>query len=164
MKRTGFKQKARKPLKRTQLKAKTPLGRATSPLKRSKLKRRSKSPLAKAKARLWELCRELTKAKYGNTCYTCGATGLEKSNYQTGHFITKSVCSAPMKYDLDNLRIQCFRCNINLSGNWPAFEAHLMVDKGRDFPNELKKRNQETSGGSYRIDWYLKQIELYEQM
>ena len=143
---------------------KTPLARSKVPLKRTRLARRSKTPLAKAKEQLWQLCREITKARYGNTCYTCGATGLEKSNYQTGHFITKSTCSATLKYDLDNLRIHCFRCNISLSGNWVAFEAHLIVEKGRAFPDKLKKRNQELSGGDYKLHWYLEQIEIYEEM
>lgn len=38
-----------------------------------------------------------------------------------------------------------------------------MVDKGREFPDFLKKRNWETKGRSYGKDWYEKQIALYER-
>lgn len=169
MKRTGFQNKPRKPLKRVELKRKTPLRASTSPLKRSRLRRVGKTPLAKAKAELWQLCRKIAyerdKVDGGDIyCYTCGCGPLVGSNKQLGHFIPKSVCSAPMKYDLGNLRYQCFRCNINLSGNWPAFEAHLMTEKGRDFPDKLKKRNQELSGGDYKLIWYEEQIINYKKL
>lgn len=64
-----------------------------------------------------------------------------------------------MRYDLDNLRPGCYRCNIHLSGNWPAYEAHLIRD-GID-PNELKRRNQETIGGQYGSLWYQNKIAEY---
>lgn len=119
--------------------------------------------ITQLKKELWVLCRQLIRKEYGNTCYTCGRTGLSGSDYQTGHFIPKSVCSAEMAYSLDNLRVQCSACNIWKSGDWIAFEAHLMVDKGREFPDFLKKRNWETKGRSYGKDWYEKQIALYER-
>jgi len=155
----------RTPLKRgtSQLK-RTPFKRSQKPLRRTKLRKRSKSPLAKAKERLWTLCRELTRSKYGNTCYSCGKEGLEGGNWQTGHFITKSTCSAELAYSLDNLRPQCYHCNINLSGNWVKYEEHLILDKGRDFPDILKKRNQETKGLQYDILWYEQKIKEYENL
>ena len=51
-----------------------------------------------------------------------------------------------------------------MSGNWVAFEAHLIVEKGRDFPDELKRRNQELSGGDYKLIWYLDTIKKYEKI
>lgn len=111
---------------------------------------------------LWELCKQLTRAKYGNTCYTCSRHPLEGSNWHTGHFIPKSVCSTELGYDLLNLRPQCYHCNINLSGNWLAFEERLTREKGRMFVAELKKRNLETKGKSYGSTWYLQKIEEYQ--
>lgn len=133
-------------------------------MKRTPLRRRSKTPLAKLKAALWEECRRITKTRHGNTCYTCGRTGLEGSNWQTGHYISSSICSVHLRYHLDNLRPQCYNCNINKSGNWIAFEAHLIVDKGRDFPEQLKQLNRETTGKQYDILWYEEKLKEYQQL
>lgn len=67
-----------------------------------------------------------------------------------------------MRYSLDNLRPQCYRCNINLSGNWPAYEAHLIRD-GVDVA-ELKNRNEKTKGLMYRADWYQAKIAEYREL
>lgn len=122
-----------------------------------------KTPLKKAQDRLWELCKKITRARFGNTCYTCGARGLAGSNFHTSHFIPKSICSTELKYSLDNLRPACYRCNIHLSGNWVAYEKHLIADNGEDFVKNLKKRNEETKGGMYRLDFYQNKIAEYEE-
>lgn len=132
-------------------------------MKRTPLKRRSKTPLAKLKQALWAECRRITRERYGNTCYTCGRTGLEGSNWQTGHFISSSICSVALRYDLDNLRPQCYSCNINKSGNWIAFEEHLIQDKGPDFPEHLKARNRATRGEKYDELWYQQKLQEYER-
>ena len=116
------------------------------------------------KKKLWQLCREIQFKRYGDICYTCGKTGLIGSNRQLGHFIPSSVCSTEVRYDLDNLRICCYHCNINLSGNWPAFEAHLMIEKGRNYPDVLKAFNEATKGKSYRADWYEERIAHYQEL
>ena len=75
-------------------------------------KRRRKSNLKKQKEKLWKLCREIQIKRFGRICYTCGAKDLQGSNCHLGHFIPSSVCSAEMRYSLDNLRIQCYHDNI----------------------------------------------------
>jgi len=112
------------------------------------------------KKKLWELCKQIIRKRHGNVCYTCGAAGLEGSNWHTGHFITKSVCSAELAYALENLRPQCYACNIHRSGNWPAFEAHLIRDKVDT--EALKKRNQETKGMLADNFWYVNKIAEYQ--
>lgn len=119
------------------------------------------------KKKLWSLCRDIIRRKYINkdgsfTCYTCGANIPEARLAHTGHFIASSVCSTEMRYNLENLRIQDYVCNIHRSGNWIAFEEHLIRD-GIDV-EALKKRNRETSGLSYGIDWYLYKILEYKQI
>ncbi len=126
------------------------------------LRRKSKSDLAKLKAKLWQLCREISIKRHGNECYCCGAEGLVGSNLHLGHFIPSSVCSADMRYDLDNLRPSCYRCNIHLSGNWPAYEAHLVAD-GIDV-EALKRRNQQTIGQKFDCLWYGSKIKEYEDL
>ena len=144
-------------MKRTALKRRTPLRTNT------RLKKQSTVPISKLKKQLWQLCRAIIIGKHGRVCYTCpnGTESLlEGANCQVGHFIPSSICSGEMRYYLDNLRPQCFRCNIHLSGNWPAYEAHLRRD-GIDV-EELKRRNEQTKGLKYDIHWYRAKIAEYE--
>lgn len=150
-------------MKKTPLKRKTGF-KAKHATKRLKLpqKRRKVPSVRLLKKKLWNECKRIIRAKYGNTCYTCGAQPLEKSNFQTGHFIPSSVCSVEMRYSLDNLRPQCFRCNINLSGNWLAYEEHLIKDGIN--PEILKQRNRNTTGKQYDFLWYENKIAEYKQI
>lgn len=65
-----------------------------------------------------------------------------------------------MRYSLDNLRPQCWRCNINLSGNWVAFEDHLKADGVN--VEALKQRNRDTKGKQYDSLWYQAKIAEYK--
>ena len=125
-------------------------------------KKKKEITITKLKAQLWQLCRQIIIKRYGNICYTCGAANLGGSNLHVGHFISSSVCSMELRFSLENLRPQDYRCNIHLSGNWPAFEAHLRVD-GIDV-EALKRRNQETKGGSYGRLWVEQKIIEYENL
>lgn len=154
-------------MKRTPFKRKTPLQhrakRAKQPLGASKRKKTTPT-ITKVKKALWEQCRRITRERYGNTCYTCGRTGLEGSNWQTGHFISSSICSVPLRYSLDNLRPQCYNCNINKSGNWIAFEKHLIQEKGEQIVIHLKAQNEATKGEQYDILWYQHKLEEYKTL
>jgi hypothetical protein len=130
-------------------------------MKRTPLKRKSKTPLAKAQAKLWELCKQLTRKNYGKNCYTCG---VECDAPHTGHFISSSVCSAELRYSLDNLRPQCYRCNIHLSGNWIAYEQKLEKENDKEWVEALKRRNQETKGKKYDLPFYEQKIREYEAL
>ena len=141
---------------------KTPLKRTGFKRKPATKKRRVKSPLQKAKIALWEHCKRITRAKYGNVCYTCGKTDLAGSGWHTGHYISSSICSAFMRYNLDNLRPQCYNCNINKSGNWLAYERHLNED-GID-TDELKQLNEDTKNQQYDILFYQDKIEEYSKL
>ncbi len=99
--------------------------------------RKKKTDVKKLKEKLWSLCREIIKIKYGNTCYTCLKTPLTGSNWQTGHFIPSSVGGSLLRYDIRNLRPQCFRCNINLSGNGALFYDRLVKEEGQEYVDEL---------------------------
>ena len=117
------------------------------------------------KDKLWAECKRITRARYGNddntfTCYTCDRHLDIPAKAQTGHFIASSVCSAAMRYDLDNLRVQCYNCNINKSGNWVEYEHRLKRD-GFDV-EELKLRNRLSTGEKYDSLWYQAKIEEYK--
>ena len=106
-------------------------------MKRTRLKRKSKTPEAKLKERLWELCKLIIRAKYPNTCYTCGQTGLVGPNWQTGHLWPKATLGAHLKHDIRVLRPQCWRCNINLGGNGAIFYANMVKELGQEEMNRL---------------------------
>jgi len=126
--------------------------------------RGKKSDLTKLKEAVWKECRRLVIGKYGNTCYTCGKSGLSGSNLQVGHFITSSTCSTELRYDLDNLRPQDFHCNINLSGNWTAFYKNLCAEIGEDAVKELIARNERTKGGKYGSFWLQERLRQLQEL
>lgn len=128
-------------------------------MKRTPLKRKSKTPFAKLQQKLWELCKQIIRLRYGNTCYTCGKTGLVGSSWQTGHFIAKSVSGASLKYDLRNLRPQCYRCNCDLSGNGAVFYRLLVEREGQKYVDEIFRDKNKTVKAN---DHYAKLIPLYE--
>lgn len=169
MKRTGFRKLTYKEALEKR-KAKIPRLRASTiaqePRKPLKVtpKRRKKIPLKKLKEKLWSLCREIQIKKYGRVCYTCGKQDLEGSNCHLGHFIPSSVCSVHLRYELDNLRPQCYHCNINLSGNWINYETHLINEKGAYIINYLKRKNEFTKGMQYDVLWYEQAIAEYTQI
>lgn len=161
LRRTGFKTKVRKPLKRTAIKKVGTSPSVTTSGSETKKKRKVRSPMQKLKDQLWEECKRITKRDHGDTCYSCGAYGLSGSNWQTGHFIPSSISSVAIRYSLKNLRPQCMMCNIHRSGNWVGYEAHLIVDFGRDYPDELKKENEATKNKQYDILWYQAKLDEY---
>ena len=101
------------------------------------MKKKKKNPLVALKKKLWKLCKIKTRERYGNCCYTCGRTGLSGSNWHTGHMIPKSICGAYLKYDLRNLRPQCYHCNINLGGNGAAFLRNMDLIEGGEYVEKL---------------------------
>lgn len=162
-------------MKKTPLKRKTPL-RAKKGFTRTKTKKTTKkrtraknTSLRVLKNRLWAECKRIIRERYldhnGNWhCFTCDALLDEPKKAQTGHFIPSSVCSTEMRYDLDNLRVQCYRCNINLSGNWIEYEKRLNREKGDGFTEKLKQRNESTKGLQYDRIWYETYINNYKEL
>lgn len=108
------------------------LSRSTTKLKKKRT-RAKKTPEKKLKEELWELCKQIIRKIYGNICYTCGAKDLAGGNWHTGHFIPSSICGAYLRYDLRNLRPQCYRCNISLAGNGSSFYQILVMREGQEY-------------------------------
>lgn len=146
----------RTPLKRTGFKRKKASQKPKTARKRAKPKKPS---IRLLKDKLWRECRRIIIQRHGNNCYTCSSFDLMGSGLHVGHFIPSSICSVEMRYSLDNLRPQCFACNIHRSGNWPEYERHLLAD-GIDVA-ALKQRNEDTKGEKYDHHWYLAKIEEY---
>ena len=130
-------------------------------MKKSPLRRKSKSDTRKVQDALWEHCKRIIRAKYGNTCYTCGKTGLTGSSYQTGHFIANSVGGALLRYNLKNLRIQCFYCNINLGGNGAVFYRNMVAREGQKYVDDLFALKNQTVKAS---DHFIQLLAEYENL
>lgn len=131
------------------------------PIKR---KRRKRGEITKLKDKLWELCRNILIKKYGYKCYTCGSIKRKKGALHTGHYIASSLCSTELRYDLRNLRRQCYACNINRSGNTIRFQKYLIRDHGTQYVEELWNRNEATKGRPYPKQWFLDKIQEYQNI
>ena len=131
------------------------------------MKRKSKTPLAVAKDKLWELCKKIVRARYVKSdgtwdCFTCGKLIDCPAKAQTGHFIPSATGGALLRYDLRNLRIQDYYCNINLGGNGSAFYRNLVAEKGQEYVDQLFLVKQQTVKAD--IIFINNLIEQYEKL
>lgn len=128
------------------------------------MRRKSKSPIRKIQDQIWQECRRIQIRDYAikgkNYCYTCDKE-VDGANRQLGHFIPNSVGGALLRYNLDNLRIQCYYCNINLGGYQAEFYRRLLKEKGQEHIDNLFKLKGQTVKA---IDHYLTLLHKYESM
>lgn len=129
---------------------------------------KGKTPLTKVKNKTWNVIREYIfnkyRNEYGTYCFTCGAQALEKSNRHLGHFITGSVCPVSLYFDINNLRPQCYRCNVHLSGNWVEFEKNLKEEIGGRKVEAMKKKRWSVAGEKWSEKDYNKHIDKIESL
>lgn len=104
-----------------------------------KIPKKSKRPISVLQRQIWEECKRIIRKRYGNTCYTCGRTGLAGANWHTGHLFPKATLGAYLKYDLRVLRPQCYHCNINLGGNGARYLGHLREVEGDAYVDGILK-------------------------
>ncbi len=128
-------------------------------------KPKKKTP-AQLKKQLWEHCKRIVRARYANrdgtwNCYTCGRRIDEPGKAQTGHFIPSSTCGAFLRYDLRNLRIQDYYCNINLGGNGAAFYRKMVEEVGQEAVDQLFRDKEKTVKAT---DHVISLLAEYERM
>lgn len=124
------------------------------------MKKKSKQSISLIQRKIWELCKQIIRKKYGNTCYTCNANGLIGSNWHTGHLFAKASLGAFLKYDLRVLRPQCYNCNINLGGNGARFIDKMRAIEGSGYVGCIIKDMQITVKA---YDHYLLLLEKYKK-
>jgi hypothetical protein len=90
-------------------------------------------------AKVWDLCRSITRIRYPNTCFTCGKENLEGKQWHTGHFIKKRKLPFEMKYDLRILRPQCQYCNLRQNGNEGMYAINIIKTEGVEYLLEIDK-------------------------
>ncbi len=108
-------------------------------MKKTALRKKAKSETRKIQDKIWKILRERAINKYGSVCYTCGAKGLTGANRQLGHLYPKASLGAFLKYDERVLRIQCYRCNINLSGMGAVFYRKMLSEVGEEAMEKLEQ-------------------------
>lgn len=141
MKRTGFKRKIGKPMKK------------------GTLKKQSKMKISSLQRKIWELCKQIIRLKYPNKCYTCRRGGLNGSNWQTGHLFAKASLGAFLKYDLRVLRPQCYYCNINCGGRGADFIENMREIEGAEYVDDIIRDKQISVNA---MEHYLKIYEEYK--
>ena len=107
-----------KPARRS-AKPRKPINRGQRPRKQRK------TSIAALHRKLWALFAAYVKARDGNHCITCPATGLEGRNWQAGHFIRKDGHAA-LQYDPKNVHSQCGRCNLRERGNAGVYAVKIL--------------------------------------
>lgn len=131
-------------------------------MKRTKLKKKSVTPVAKLKAKLWELCKQIIRKRDGNSCLICGKGELESANWHSGHFIPSAACGAYLRYDLRNIHSSCYHCNINLGGNGALFYKRLVDIYGQEFVDQIFRDKQITIKAD--VTFYSKKIDEYTEL
>ena len=125
-----------------------------------------KKTISQIQKELWELCKILIRKKYnlGNDtwkCYTCDKIITDKQNAHTAHFLPKASCGSYLKYDLRNLRVCCYNCNINLGGNGAEFYRRMVEREGQEYVDTLFSDKQKNIKA---YDYFIQLCEEYKSM
>jgi hypothetical protein len=130
-----------------------------------KLNKMKKKTLSKYKQELWKLFSLYIKKKYETEegwcrCYTCQKPlKIGTSDCQSGHYYTKKGYPA-LFFDENNVRPQCYHCNINLSGNIVIFGENLKNEIGYN-AMEIMKSKRHDQVKRTKSD-YIELIEFYK--
>jgi hypothetical protein len=63
-------------------------------------------------------------------CYTCDSPlALNTSNCQLGHYLSRGAYPG-LTFSAQNVRLQCYRCNVHLHGNLIEFRERLIKEIG----------------------------------
>ena len=108
-----------------------------------------KTTTAKLKAKLDKLVSEYVRRSNADhkgmvKCFTCGSEVHWKSIHN-GHFMSRIHISTRFDYDTtkpSNCNPQCFRCNINLSGQQWTYARKLDLKFGEGTAEEIEKRSK----------------------
>lgn len=117
----------------------------------------SKKPTVKAlKDKLWKITSKIVRLQ-SEKCYTCGKYIPDFASRCAGHFWSRGG-HGETRFDLDNLRVQCFGCNSFKSGNLAEYGTRLLAEIGADRYEELSRRAHIT-----RASWKRDELEALIQ-
>lgn len=69
----------------------------------------------------------------GNQCISCGNSGKP----QAGHYHSRSK-NTTIRFNLNNLHIQCYRCNVQLSANITGYNLGLIKTYGKEYQDYVE--------------------------
>ena len=126
-----------------------------------------KQKVSTVKKKVWEECKRIVRSRYAIgegrwSCFTCDRIIEEKKDAHTGHFIPSGSCGAFLRYNLRNLRIQCYNCNINLGGNGAEYYRRMVREVGEREVNQLFIDKNKTVKAD--IIFYLNLLEEYTNL
>jgi hypothetical protein len=91
-------------------------------------------------------------------CYTCGSPYYWQA-MDCGHFEPRAEIGT--RWDLNNLRPQCKRCNWTLEGNKVEYKRLLEAELGKDVVDQLHVIAQGYRGAKIPREWLIEQIKLW---
>lgn len=131
-------------------------------MKRSRLRKRSRTPLAKAKNKLWKQMKAVIHKRDDSVCITCGKKDLCGHNRHAGHFIPSAACGGFLRYDLRNVWTQCARCNLFESGAGAEYTRALEAKFSRKFVDQIIA--DKAVSIKLDIDYVTRLTEFYEEL
>ena len=128
------KDKPRKPIKTT------PKPRKTTKAVSKPKKAESRSKLVKQLDAVFSQYIRLSQSDsdgFGE-CITCGVRLFWKEA-QACHFFTRG--RYPTRWDEDNIKFGCYRCNVLLKGNYINYTRYMLDSYSREFIDELERKS-----------------------
>ena len=109
---------------------------------------------------LWDVFAKYIKTLHAPKCYTCDKPiRMGTGDCQAGHFIPRNY--SPTKYEEDNVRPQCSRCNKFLSGRPVEFVRRLRDEIGDEAVEALKRKS--TDKWKWSRTYLITKIEYYRE-
>ena len=109
---------------------------------------------------LWDVFAKYIKTLHAPKCYTCDKPiRMGTGDCQAGHFIPRNY--SPTKYEEDNVRPQCSRCNQFCSGRPVEFERRLRDEIGDEAVEALKRKS--TDKWKWSRTYLITKIEYYRE-
>ncbi len=94
-------------------------------------------------------------------CYTCGH-GAEVKKIHAGHYVTRFYKA--VRWDENNVRPQCFMCNIYRKGNAVIFRQKLLEEVGQAEVERIEKAVNMDVRGFLKIEYLQNQINHYTEL
>lgn len=120
-------------------------------------KTKKKQSISSLKKKLWTEFSLYIRNRDNNICFTCGRKG-EKSGIHAGHFIAKASGGLALYFNEENVRAQCYHCNINLGGNQWEYGTRL----GEELVKKLYKLKNEN--WKWSVTDYEEKIKYYKEL
>ena len=115
---------------------------------------------------LWELfskyirlrdCIKTTGTTKRGRCVTCSKIYPINKGFQAGHFIPGRADA--ILFDPDCVHGQCYRCNVVLGGDWPAYYRWMQANYGQEKIEQLiDQRNEKVE---LTVEWIQEAYEYY---